>query len=61
MTRYLTPEETCEVLGVTNRTLQRYASAGMLTRYTSWDGRRVYLESQVRRFRRPAIGRPVST
>lgn len=50
---YLTFEETCQYLGVTRDTLDRYARAGRLTKYRRGLVRRVYFkQSELDRLRR---------
>ncbi len=40
--RYLTTKEACDFLGVTRRTLERYAEQGRITRYRRGITRNVY-------------------
>jgi excisionase family DNA binding protein len=39
---YLTPEQACDLLGVTSRTLDRYVKEGLLKKYKRRIGRSVF-------------------
>lgn len=52
--QYLTKKETAELLGVEERTVDRYADSGLIKRYRQGSGlrRRVYFDrQQVREFK----------
>ncbi|QBD82455.1 DNA-binding protein [Ktedonosporobacter rubrisoli] len=41
---YLTPQKACDYLGVSRRTLERYAEAGRITKYRRGIKRAVYFK-----------------
>lgn len=50
-TEYLTPEEACAILGVSRRTLERYADAGRIRKYRRGIRNVVFKRSEVEKLR----------
>lgn len=48
---YLTPEEACAVLGVSRRTLERYADAGRIRKYRRGIRNVLFKRSEVAKLR----------
>jgi len=48
---YLTPEEACAILGVSRRTLERYADAGRIRKYRRGVRNVVFKRSEVEKLR----------